>query len=277
VADWRAFRGWDDDELDRQLAALADVARSFPDAIADDLVAHGYEPHRSEAVVGWEAPGPPLADGAFARVRQGVTDYLFSDPRIVTAHFAADEPLRGRRMLLELRVLGLRFLTGTVVSEVFERDEPDRTLFGFRYDTLEGHVESGSEWFILTKHHETGAIVFRIDAAWRAGDFPNWWSRLGFALLARRYQENWHRLAYLRLRRIAGSPRRALAPLPRRGRLIHAGPRHPEDVAEWRFPEVSRGAPLVHPAWRRRAVGIALAAGAGGAALTLWAWWRGRR
>ena len=28
----------------------------------------------------------------------------------------------------------------------------------FRYDTLEGHIERGYEWFLLTKDHATGGI-----------------------------------------------------------------------------------------------------------------------
>ena len=51
---------------------------------------------------------------------------------------------------------------------------------------------------------------------------PNVWSRVGFNLLAPRYQRAWHRLAHLRLRDMLGSQR--LPPLPRGSRLVTQGP-----------------------------------------------------
>ena len=108
-------------------------------------------------------------------------------------------------MLLEIQVLGLHYLCPAVVSHV--RDEP-RT-FGFRYDTLEGHIERGVEWFLLTQNDE-GHIRFRIEARWRRGEFPNWWSRVGFMVLSGYYQRTWHRKAHNRLSLLAhhGSTRR---------------------------------------------------------------------
>jgi uncharacterized protein (UPF0548 family) len=91
-------------------------------------------------------------------------------------------------MLLEIQVWGQRYLCGVVVGALSDERHPDRTVWGYRYDTLAGHLEAGAEWFLLTKDHATGEIQFRIEARWREGQFPNWWSRVGFALLARRYQ-----------------------------------------------------------------------------------------
>ena len=124
-------------------------------------------------------------------------------------------------MLLEIKVLGLRYLSPVVVSEVRDRPGARETSWGFRYDTLAGHLESGSEWFLLSKDHDSGEIRFRIEATWRPGQFPNGWSRLGFRLLAPRYQRAWHRLAYLRLR--ARLSARGLPPLPAGRRLLEAG------------------------------------------------------
>ena len=233
--EWRLGRGWSASELERRLVAL----RHQPVTAASE---RGGARYHSEAVVYQEPPGPPLADGGFARARELVRRYEFSDPRIVTGHFDRRAPLLGRPMLLEIRVLGLRYLCGVVVGAVADRHEADRTVFGFRYDTLASHIEAGTEWFLLTKDHASGEIRFRIEAKWRAGQFPNWWSRVGFRLLARRYQRAWHRLAYLRLR--AGLKARGLPALPRGDRLLHeghpmpappvvavAGPRPPTDIA----------------------------------------------
>jgi uncharacterized protein (UPF0548 family) len=212
--EWRLGHGWTAVELERRLAGL----RQQPVTAAPAL---GGARYHSEAVVFQESPGPPQADGGFARGRELVRRYEFSDPRIVTGHFDRGAELLGRPMLLEIKVLGLRYLCGVLVGAVADRQEAGRTVFGFRYDTLAGHIEAGTEWFLLTKDHASGEVRFRIEALWREGRFPNWWSRSGFRLLGRRYQRAWHRLAYLRLRTHLQA--RGLPALPRGDRLLHEG------------------------------------------------------
>jgi uncharacterized protein (UPF0548 family) len=124
-------------------------------------------------------------------------------------------------MLLEMRLLGLRFLGGVRVAAVREEADRDRTLFGFRYDTLEGHFEQGSEWFRVSKDHATGQVVFEIEAHWRRGSFPTWWARLGFLALGDSVRRLWRRLAILRMRRLAHQP--VLGPTARAGELAHRG------------------------------------------------------
>lgn len=179
----------------------------------------------TDAEVASEPQGPPLADGPFARARQALINYDFSDPSIVMGHFDPTTPLPGRNILLELKVLGLRFLCGARVHEVREEQEHGTTHFGFRYDTLQGHMEQGYEWFLLTKDHETGGIHFRIQAHWRMGNFPSWWSQLGFRILGERYRELWRRRAPDRLRRLARQP--VTAPVAEPGQLAHRGDETP--------------------------------------------------
>lgn len=212
-AEWRLLRGWSSEEL---RARLDRVDRTPNCNTADETqmtADRGWQHYYSEAVI---ARGP--ADAArFDRVREALAAYQFSDPSIVTAHFDPATPLSGRLMLLEIKVLGLRYLCPAGVSHV--RDEDD--VFGFRYDTLEGHIERGVEWFVLTRA-SNGDLTFRIEARWREGDFPNWWSRVGFRLLSGRYHRRWHWEAHRRLSRIAhGAP----AARPRRDRagLTHQG------------------------------------------------------
>jgi len=243
VAEWRFARGWSETELEEQVSRIARAPLSFdPDAVAPG---YGWTFYYSEAPIAREAPGPPVAGGAFERAKQAIVRYEFSDPRIVTAHLDPTTPLLGRRMLLEIKVLGLRYLCGVVVGAVREVEPEGRTVFGFRYETLEGHIESGFEWFLLTKDHETGEVWFRIQATWREGQLPNWWSRLGFRLLVRRYQRAWHRLAYVRLREIVGAGA-GLAPVPRGHRLLHEGPElaHP---GVWTMSAEEVPAPAIRP------------------------------
>lgn len=223
MAAWRFLLGWSESELRRHLEGLEALGRNFdPAGIAPGL---GWRYYFSRAPIGREMPGAVVEGGPFEQAWRAVEAYEFSDPRIVTGHFDPMRPLLGRRMLLEIKVLGLRYLCGVVVDELLQSERADRSLRGFRYDTLDGHIESGFEWFVLTKDHRTGEIEFRIEAVWRPGQFPNFWSRLGFRLLALRYQRAWHRLAHLRLRRIVGAE--GLPPLPRRRHLIHVGPELP--------------------------------------------------
>ena len=142
------------------------------------MVADGLG-HGPEAAV---AAG--LAAGAFED-EPFATSEQFSVPAIVLVHFDPAEPLLWRCMLLEVQVLGLHYLCPAVVNRV--TDEAD--VFGFRYDTLEGHLERGVEWFLLTRNDQ-GQIRFRIEARWQQGEFPNWWSRVGFIVLSGYYQRS---------------------------------------------------------------------------------------
>nr|MDQ3070752.1 DUF1990 domain-containing protein [Acidobacteriota bacterium] len=194
ATEWRLFRGWSPDELKARLNRLESTPLNF-DAIETLMTAdNGWHHYYSEAIIAIE----PEGHAHFDRARVALANYQFSDPAVVTAHFAPETPLLTRRLLLEIKVLGLRYMCCAAVHKV--RDEPG--VFGFRYDTLEGHIERGLEWFLLTRN-EKGEIRFRIEARWQRGDLPNWWSRIGFALLARPYQKRWHREAHRRMSLLA--------------------------------------------------------------------------
>ena len=225
MAEWRFGRGWSDAELLDRLSRAGTSRRNFDETDDGMTPERGWSRHFSEAIVGREAPGPPMPDGSFARAWPPVERYAFSDPRIVKGHFDAAAPLLGRVMIIEARVLGLRYLGAVLIAALHHETSAGRSERGFRYDTLEGHFERGSEWFIVAKDHASGAVSFRVHAGWRRGDLPNAWSRLGFRLLATRYQRAWHRLAHMRLRALLGSV--GLDPLPRGARLVHQGPPMP--------------------------------------------------
>lgn len=207
MADWRVGRSWSDEELLERLVSLRKRGLNFSDPIDQMTLERGWNQYFSEAVIAFERPGPPEADGSFERGCTAVASYAFSDPRIVIGHFDPDIPLLGRHMLLEMRALRfLHYLAGVIVGATRSETTEGETVFGFRYDTLEGHIEKGVEWFLLTKDHTTGAIRFRIEAAWRPGQFPNWWSRLGFSWLGPRYQKKWHHRAHALLARLVRIP-----------------------------------------------------------------------
>ncbi|CAN5806406.1 hypothetical protein BH23PLA1_BH23PLA1_04210 [soil metagenome] len=211
------------------LKALADLSPNFddpPERMTADL---GWIIDGSHAEIGNEPEGPPRSGGLFDRVRLALIHYDFSDPRIVVGHFDPEDPFLGRNMLLELKVLGLRYLGGVRVTDVREEVEHDTTHFGFRYDTLAGHIERGFEWFLLSKDHATGSIHFRIEAHWKPGKFPNWWSRVGFLTLGEHYRHRWRCQAADRLRRLANQPPTKHVADP--GKLAHRGDTEPQRTA----------------------------------------------
>jgi uncharacterized protein (UPF0548 family) len=224
AAEWRVGRGWSEAELAERLRDLHGRQPNFRAAYGDMTPQNGWSLYCSEAVVAREAPGEPVPSGPFSRAQSAVASYQFSDPRIVIGHFDTQSDLLGRRILLELRAFrALHYLTGVVVAAVRHEADDGRHTFGFRYDTLEGHIERGSEWFLLTKDHASGEIGFRIEASWQPGDFPNWWSRVGFHAFGPWYQKLWHRRAHWRLFRTAYGTMSATPPVGDRG-IAHAGP-----------------------------------------------------
>lgn len=205
--DWRFVRRWSDEQIKERLLDLRGLERNFSDPVDQLTLDRGWHRYSSEAIVAQSTPAPPEEDGLFERGRRAVVNYEFSDPRILIAHFDPEVPLSDRYLLMEMRALRIfRFLGGVVIGAVRSEQTDDRTTFGFRYDTLDGHIERGVEWFTLTKVHETGDIRFRIEASWRPGQFSSWWSRIGFSVLGPHYQEKWHERAHHLLAQIINAP-----------------------------------------------------------------------
>ena len=224
MAEWRLGRGWTERELEERLARARDLPRNYTAPVEGMSVEAGWNEYFSEAVIGHEEPGPATSGGPFSRGKKALAGYAFSDPRIVVAHFDPQVPLLNRYMLLEARAFRvLHYLGGVVVGAVREESDEQRTVFGFRYETLEGHIERGAEWFLLTKEHATGDLRFRIQAAWKPGQFPNWWSRVGFSLVGGHYQERWHRNAHAAMQHLVRDPKLARV-TGRKERLVHSAP-----------------------------------------------------
>lgn len=198
MAEWRFGRGWSEEELRARVEEAKRIGgyrRPEP---------RHWRRYHTETCIAVEEPGPPTPGGAFERAIAEVERYTFSDTAIVRPHFDPRTPLEDRHVLLELQVVGfgLRYLTPVSVGAVRRESDEERTRFGYRVDTLPGHIERGSEWFLVEKRHGSGEVRFRIDAWWHAGDFPNAWSRVGFTVLAPIYQRLWHRRSQARLARL---------------------------------------------------------------------------
>ena len=151
---WRWGRAFSPQELARRLQSLDAMQSSVERAGASDAALEHYF---SQAIIARDTPGTPRPGGAFERACELSARYEFSDPRIVIGHFDPKRPLLGRPLLLELRALGLHILAGVRINEVHTRSDGDGvSVFAWRYDTLPGHIEFGSEWFRVLQRHSSG-------------------------------------------------------------------------------------------------------------------------
>lgn len=170
---------------------------------------HGFTPENGWRVDDYrqplpaEPPGPPVAGGSWEVARRLVRDYAYADPAIIRRVYRTGDPERGRDMLLEARFYGLRFHLGVRVGEVVDglyehRGRPAR-VWGWNYQTLQGHLERGQMDHGVRKWIDTGEVEFYLHAVSRRARIANPIVRLGFVLFGRHMQVKFHRRACRRM------------------------------------------------------------------------------
>jgi uncharacterized protein (UPF0548 family) len=147
-----------------------------------------------------EPAGLPAPGGAWQIACALVRAYEFSDPDIVRAVYRPDDELLGRDMLLEGRFLALRFYLGVRVTEVVDETYGDERVWGWGYQTLDGHLEQGKLVYEVAKNLRSGAVELRIRAYSRRAPIPNPFLRLGFMVFGRRTQLQFYAAVGQRLR-----------------------------------------------------------------------------
>ena len=115
------------------------------------------------------------------------------------------DDLLGRDMLMEGRFYGLRFYFGVRITGVFDekRDTshgPER-VWGWCYETLQGHLEQGRISFEVIKNRATGQVGFRVTGysrrshirsplvRWASGVFGRWTQQRYYRAVQRRLYE----------------------------------------------------------------------------------------
>jgi uncharacterized protein (UPF0548 family) len=166
--------------------------------------------------LGWEAPGEPEAGGPWATACRLVSQYEFADARILRGIYRQDSELLGRNMLLEARFFGLRFYLGVRVTGVIdeERDSgtgPER-VWGWCYQTLDGHIEQGRLSYEVIKNLASGQVTFRVAGYSRRAPIPNPVIRLGFGLFGRWTQQRFYRNVQLRMAELVRAAQRGQPP-----------------------------------------------------------------
>lgn len=196
------------------LAELRNRPVNYAEADAPNAAEHrGWHVDTTRAVLGQEPPGSPVKGGAWEIACRLVRAYEFADPDVIRAVYRPSDELLGRDMLLEGRFGLLRFVMGVRITSVLDEIRDCERVWGWGYQTLEGHLEQGKLTYLVVKHMPSGNVELRIEAYSRRAPIPNPIVRLGFRVFGRRIQLRFYREVGRRLR---DSTQAALqgAPLP---------------------------------------------------------------
>ncbi len=135
-----------------------------------------------------ERPGDPVPGGPWEIARRLMTDYRMADPAIVRARWQGDA-LLGRVMELHLRFRRILWVRAHVrVRRMWDEERDGARVFGYEYETLPGHVETGVMDYEVHKWLADGRVEFRLHARSRPSGGGPWWARLGYRLVGRREQ-----------------------------------------------------------------------------------------
>jgi uncharacterized protein (UPF0548 family) len=199
-----------------------DPAQAPEDGAVSAVTGH-WHVDAGATVIGREGPGAPEDGGPWATACRLVSEYEFADARILRGVYRRDAELLGRNMLLEARFFGLRFYVGVRVTGVTdeERDSgrgPER-VWGWSYQTLQGHLEQGRLSYEVIKNLTTGQVLFRVAGYSRRAPIANPVIRLGFIVFGRWTQQRFYRNIQARMARLVraeqrGRPRPAPAEKP---------------------------------------------------------------
>ena len=165
-----------------------------------------------------EPPGEPTDSGSFETAKGLLRAYEFADPERIRAYYRADAPLVGRDMLLEIRYYALRVRVGVRIGVVFDevRQIGDRSarIWGWAYQTLNGHLERGQMDYQIWKWLDTGEVEYRIHALAQVAKTRNPVLDLGFRLVGRRHQVRFARRCAERMKQLVESHLDAGRPEP---------------------------------------------------------------
>jgi uncharacterized protein (UPF0548 family) len=189
----------------KRLAALCDRPVNY-DPEAPHPESDGWRIDDFCEVLPSEPPGPPIDGGPFQIAQTLLRDYKVADPSIVRAHYNRDAPLEGRDMLLELRFLVFRTFGGCRVGRITDerRTVEGRPVqvWGWPYQTLEGHIEQGEMSWEVWKWLDTGEVQFRVHSYSRMAGSRNPFTLVGVWLFAQRERRRYLTAACRRIRKL---------------------------------------------------------------------------
>lgn len=197
----------------RRLPINYDPRRAPQDGLAEGH----WHVDSGTTVIGREAPGPPEPGGPWQVACRLVREYEFADARILRAVYRGGGGLLGRDMLLEGRFFGLRFYLGVRVTGVIDETRDTAAgrerVWGWSYQTLQGHLEQGRLSYEVIKDLDTGLVAFRVSGYSRQAPIASPVIRWGFRLFGRWTQERFYRNVQRRMYRLTQAAQHG-RPLP---------------------------------------------------------------
>lgn len=206
--------------------ALEDLRTRAPNFRDEDLAQAGWHHDLQRSRLPDERPGDPEPGGSWELARQLIEMYEAPDPAIIRGLYVVDSPLDDRDMLLEGRFQGLHFSMGVRGTGVIDESRDDGTrVWGWGYDTLQGHLEQGRMSYEVVKDLGTGRVDFVTRGVSRPAPTVGPLVRLGWTLFGRRTQLRFYRRCGERVHRIVTECLERGRPLPRAvviDGLVHA-------------------------------------------------------
>ncbi|MEB3367951.1 DUF1990 family protein [Saccharopolyspora mangrovi] len=195
------------------VAALADLEWRHVNYAAEEVrePLWNFDSHRR--CLGVERPGPPEPGGVWETACRLVRDYEFAVPGRIRAIYRRESALLGRDLLLEGRFFGLRFHMGVRVTEIVDEARPER-VWGWSYETLEGHLERGKMSYLVTKDLTSGRVEFLVSGFSQRSPGLAPLVRLGWAVFGRRTQLRFYRHCGERVKRLLQEALAGRAPDP---------------------------------------------------------------
>jgi len=170
---------------------------------------HGWHVDDLSVTLPGEPSGEPVDHGSWQTAKLLMDQYQVADGHHLQAFFDPNEPLEGRDILLEIRYLLLRFHVGVRIGTPYDEirviDNQQVRVFGWSYQTLEGHLEMGELHYEVWKWLDHGDVEFRIHAYSKPAPTGPLWRQLGFRILGRHQQLRFYHEAGRRIRRLTES------------------------------------------------------------------------
>jgi len=202
------------------------LGRGDPAALLADLTSRRVNFDRAEPGANWhddlrrtslppERPGLPASGGSWQIARRLIETYEVACPHLIRGVYRASDPLCGRDMLLEGRFHGLHFHMGVRVTDVIDQTRDDGSrIWGWSYETLEGHLEKGRMTYAVVKTPETGTVEFVTHAVSHRSPELGPVLGLGWRLFGRRSQLRFYAGCAQRMQRIVALVLAGRAELP---------------------------------------------------------------
>lgn len=180
--------------LERAREALAGESLSYRPGILAEPAPPGMSDDRLEVIVG---------DGetAWKAARRAIDEWRPFDlgwAEIVTGGLP---PQPGQDVVVQARILGVRFTVASRVLEVHDHDVLGRARYGFTYGTLHSHVERGEELFEVWRDQATDEVGYRIHAMAAPG---RWYAAVG-RVVVDRYRARFRRDSGAAMERVVRS------------------------------------------------------------------------